>query len=229
MVLGHPSCGLADQCWSLHIGAPQPERTLVAGSHATIHKPQLLACAGCSCRKNLSPSICFVYNSHTKVKCLHAPHVQRSPTFLNPSLSSATVTSLPHRGDPTCRISCRLTLTGSQTVPSAEIHGSAGPEVKTSWPAQRTAQDTRSQPRVCSVCPRAFISMPRHKLHIQPLAWSKERLAHSTALIQTRIPRIPADQTNEKRTGFCGCHGFVREPRLARLRVGLLATSPTNV
>ena len=26
----HPSCGLANQCWSLRVGAPQPERTLVA-------------------------------------------------------------------------------------------------------------------------------------------------------------------------------------------------------
>ena len=34
-----------------------------------IHKPQLLACAESSRRKNLSPSICFLYNSHTKVRC----------------------------------------------------------------------------------------------------------------------------------------------------------------
>ena len=121
-----------------------------------IHKPQLLAYTECSCRKNLSPSICFLYNSHTKVRCCipsRAGALHRSESFAK----FCNCENAAHRGDPNKQEwhLVRLTLTGSQTVsflvevmPSTEIHGSAAPQVKTSCPHSEP-RETEDLSHVC--------------------------------------------------------------------------------
>ena len=63
-----------------------------------IHKPRLLTRAGCSCRKNFSPSICFLYNSHTQKSGVAFPHVPASSIAQNPSTSSAVLKMLRNVG-----------------------------------------------------------------------------------------------------------------------------------
>ena len=131
-----------------------------------IHKPQLLACADCSCRKNLSPSICCLYNSHTKVRCCipsRASALHRSGS-LDKFYSCENAAQRGDRTSTSDFSSIRLMRSASLLKSYPVRKSIAVPGRKTNRLALTVNRLGHEISATCvSVCPRAAINMLRSK------------------------------------------------------------------